>query len=108
MAFTHDFSVTLTVEGSTDERGCELSDARLLEALKVLVTKFEETPGLLRYHVSDPVSTRETSLWMLRKIGEPGCVRQADGGWVQSTPGELRRQDMLTSEEARVSICIQN
>lgn len=101
MTYTHDFSVTFTVEGSTDERGSDLSDARLLEALKALVAGYEAKPGLLRYEVSRPVDTRENRLWMMRQIDEPGCVRLSDGGWNKNWLGGLRREDMLTSEQAR-------
>lgn len=100
MPFSHDFRILFTVHGSDRSDGMDLSGEAMLEALKSRVAEFEANPQLLRDLAGAPQSSKEQGYWVLRKIGEPGQIRKSDGGWIPAEPGEIRKEDMLRSEEA--------
>jgi hypothetical protein len=100
MTYRHDFRILFSVPGSTDPTGMDLSGEVMLAALKARVAEFEANPQLLRDLAGAPQASVDQPLWVLRRIGAPGVIRQSDGGWIDAAPGGIRPEDMLPPEVA--------
>lgn len=100
MPYSHEFRLLFTVHGSDRPDGMDLGGKAMLEALKLRVAEFEANPQLLRDLAGAPQTTHSHSHWALRKAGEPGMIRQSDGGWIAVRPGHIHPEDQLRTEEA--------